>query len=81
MCIILYKGISKSPSDVVIFEQTDTRQKNERKKKKMLENARGMFPRQREKQMQSHQDRNLYGMISETTRNQCVKIKVRKRKS
>ena len=33
MCIILYKGISKSPSDVVIFEQTDTRQKNERKKK------------------------------------------------
>lgn len=80
MCIILYKGISKSPSDVVIFEQTDTRQKNERKKK-MLENARGMFPRQREKQMQSHQDRNLYGMISETTRNQCVKIKVRKRKS
>lgn len=80
MCIILYKGISKSPSDVVIFEQTDTRQKNERKKK-MLENARGMFPRQREKQMQSHQDRNLYGMISETTRNQRVKIKVRKRKS
>lgn len=33
MCIIVYKGISKSPSDVVIFEQTDTRQKNERKKK------------------------------------------------
>lgn len=80
MCIIVYKGISKSPSDVVIFEQTDTRQKNERKKKK-LENTRGMFPRQREKQMQSHQDRNLYGMISGTTRNQCVKIKVRKRKS
>lgn len=43
MCIIVYKGISKSPSDVVIFEQTDTRQKNERKKK-MLEIPEECFP-------------------------------------
>lgn len=35
----------------------------------MLENPRGIFPRQREKPMQSHQNRNLYGMISGITRN------------
>ena len=68
MFIILYKGISKTLPDVVIFEQTDTRQKWEEKKCSKIPEE--YFPG-REKKTQSHQDRNLLGMIFGTRNPMC----------